>query len=140
MALPVNGLQLAESKRNVYRVQIAEKPEDLLTPAWWNHVCTKLRVDDIVEVMALDRSWFGVVTVLEIGKGAEGGARVAYVLGPTKIGNAAEVGKQAEHEARWGGSAAKWTVVRSKDKLVMKSGLETREDAGTWIAENLKAA
>lgn len=140
MALPVNGLQQAETKRNTYRVQIGDKPEDLLVPAWWNHVCTKLRVDDMVEAMALDRSWYGVVTVLEVGKGAEGGARVAYVLGPTKISNAAEVGKQAEHEARWGGPAAKWTVVRSKDKLVMKGGFESREEAGSWIADNLKAA
>jgi hypothetical protein len=140
MALPVNGLQAAEAKRNIYRIQIGDDPKELLTPAWWNHVCTKMRVDDIVEVMALDRSWFGIVTVLEVGKGAEGGARVAYVLGPQKITNAAEVGKQADHEARWGGPHAKWTVVRAKDKLVMKSGLESREDAGTWIAENLKAA
>lgn len=142
MPLNVNGLMQAESKRNIYRVQLTagDKPDDLLAPEWWVHVAKQMRLDDMVEVMAFDRSWFGTVTVIEVGKAGYGGARVAYVVGPVKLGNAAEVAKQADHEVRWGGPNAQWQVVRIKDKLVLKAGLPSKEDGGAWIAENLKAA
>ncbi|RWF71868.1 hypothetical protein [Mesorhizobium sp.] len=142
MPLHVNGLMQAESKRNIYRVTLSatDKPDDLLAPEWWVHVAKQLRLDDMVEVIALDRSWFGTVTVLEVGKAGHGGARVAYVVGPVKLANAAEVAKQADHEVRWGGPNAQWQVVRVRDKLVVKAGLAKKEDAGTWIADNLKAA
>lgn len=142
MPISVNGLQQAETKRNTYRVHLTsdDKPDNLLAPEWWLHVATKLRVDDLVELMAFDRSWFGIVTVLEVGKAGHGGARVAYVVGPVNLDNSAEVAKQADHEVRWGGPNAQWQVVRAKDKLVLKAGLTSKEDGGTWIAENLKAA
>lgn len=135
MSLNVNGLQQAESKRYVYRITATADwtPEALLDPAFWVHVSRTLRVDDRIEVIAHDRSWFGEVTVLEVGVGGLGGARVAYIIGPVELQNAAVVLKPAEFEPRWGGPNAKWQVVRVKDCLVLKSGLETKEEAGALI-------
>ncbi|OWK18316.1 hypothetical protein AJ88_03815 [Mesorhizobium amorphae CCBAU 01583] len=84
MPLNVNGLLLAESKRNVYRVALYANttPEDLLDPAFWVHVGPQLRADDRIEVVGFDKAWFGEVMVLEVGKGPTGGARVAYTHGP----------------------------------------------------------
>lgn len=142
MPLNVNGLMLAEAKRNVYRVHLFPdvKPEDLLDPGFWVHVGPQLRLDDRIEVVGADRQWFGEVMVLEVGKGAAGGARVAYINGPLPLSNDAVVAKPADHEVRWGGPNAKWRVVRVKDKSVLAEMLDTKEAGAAWITEHLKAA
>jgi hypothetical protein len=142
MPLNVNGLMLAESKRTVYRVSLYAntKAEDLLDPAFWVHVGPQLRADDIIEVVGFDKAWFGEVMVLEVGKGAAGGARVAYTSGPVPLTNETTLAKPSEHEVRWGGPNGGWRVIRTKDKTVLADMLETKEAGVAWIAENLKAA
>lgn len=136
MPLHVNGLVLAETKRNVYRVQLApdQKPEDLLSPDWWVHVARQMRVNDRIEVVGYGNAWFAEVMVLEVGKGGHGGARVAYILGPVELDNAAAVAAPAEYQVRWGGDVSKWIVVAAKDKKLVKDGFETIEDGKAWIA------
>lgn len=142
MPLNVNGLLLAESKRNVYRVALYAntKPEDLLDPGFWVHVGPQLRADDRIEVVGFDKAWFGEVMVLEVGKGATGGARVAYTHGPVNLTNEAALARPADHEVRWGGPNGGWRVVRTKDKTVLAEMLDSKEAGLAWIAENLKAA
>ncbi|RWB98856.1 MAG: hypothetical protein EOQ56_19165 [Mesorhizobium sp.] len=133
---------VAEAKRAVYRVHLFPdvNPEDLLDPGFWVHVGPQLRVDDRIEVVGADRAWFGEVMVLEVGKGASGGARVAYIVSPVALTNNAVVAKPADHEVRWGGPNAKWRVVRIKDKTVLAEMLDSKEEGAAWISENLKAA
>jgi hypothetical protein len=135
MALNVNGLRAAESKRVVYRIDLAAdvKVEDLLLPDFWVHVSRQMRVDDRIEVMACERKWFAELTVLEVSKAGNGGARVAYIVGPVALTNAAEVEKPATHEIRWGGPKGQWQIMRVSDKAVVKGGIETKEAASTWL-------
>lgn len=140
-SLHVHGLMLAASKRNSYRVvtSIGDAADDLLSPSYWVHVSRQMRVDDRIEVMAFDRSWFGELTVLEVGAGGHGGARVAWLIAPVRLDNKATIDKPAEFEPRWNGSA-KWSVVRVKDGQVLTRMLETKEDAVAWIEANAKQA
>jgi len=142
MPLNVNGLALAESKRNVHRISLYAntEPEDLLDPGFWVHVGPQLRVDDRIEVVGFDKAWFGEVMVLELGKGAAGGARVAYIVGPTTLTNENSLAKPSEHEVRWGGPNGGWRVIRSKDKAVVAEMLDSKEAGAAWIAEHVKAA
>lgn len=135
-ALSVVGLQPAEAKRNVYRATVAadDTPETILDPKWWVHVAARLRLDDRVELIAPDRSWYGEVTILEVGKSGHGGARVAFIVGPVLLRNDAVVAKQADLAVRWNGSA-KWEVYRTADKLVLKSGFDTKEQAAAWLVD-----
>lgn len=142
MPLNVNGLMLAESKRNVHRIALyaGTKAEELLDPGFWVHVGPQLRTDDRIEVVGFDRQWFGEVMVLEVGKGAAGGARVAYIVGPVALTNEASISKPSEHEVRWGGPNGGWRVIRTKDKTVLAEMLDSKEAGAAWIAEHLKAA
>lgn len=142
MPLNVNGLLLAESKRTIYRVSLYAntKPEDLLDPAFWVHVGPQMRPDDRIEVVGFDKEWFGEVIVLEVGKGAAGGARVAYIAGPTPLTNENSLAKPSEHEVRWGGPNGGWRVIRTKDKTVLADMLDSKEAGLAWISEHLKAA
>lgn len=142
MPLNVNGLMLAESKRTVHRIALfaGVTAEDLLDPAFWVHVGPQLRTDDRIEVVGFDRAWFGEVMVLEVGKGASGGARVAYIVGPVQLTNTASVAKPSEHEVRWGGPNGGWRVIRTKDKTILAEMLDSKEAGAAWIAEHVKAA
>lgn len=139
MPLNVNGLALAESKRTNYRIVVEPdvKPNDLLEPLWWVHVAQLLRSDDQIEVCAHDRSWYGVVMVLEAGRRGVGGARVAFINGPLDLSNEAVVPKVPDIEVRWTSARDQWSVVR--DKIVVKAGFPTKEEATTY-ASALKAA
>ncbi|WP_406873294.1 hypothetical protein WHT83_06240 [Aminobacter sp. P9b] len=141
MPLHVNGLALAESKRTLYRITtgIDDTPDSLLDPRYWVHVAKQLRVDDRLEVMAFDRSWFAEILVVEVGAGGFGGARMA-MISVTLLTNQAEIEKPAENEVRWGGPKSKWQAVRITDKKVLQDGFETKDEAADWIAERSKLA
>jgi hypothetical protein len=142
MVLNVNGLRAAESKRVVYRIDLTadDKAEDLLLPEFWVHVSRQMRVDDRIEVMAYERKWYAELTVLEVAKGGNGGARVAYIVAPVALTNLAEVEKPATHEIRWGGPKGQWQIVRLADKTVVKGGLATKDAGAEWLSDFLKAA
>jgi hypothetical protein len=142
MPLHVNGLALAEGKRTLYRITtgIDDTPESLLDPKYWVHVGRQLRNDDRIEVMSFDRTWFAEVLVVEVGAGGVGGARVAFIIEPMALSNAAELERPAENEVRWGGPKSKWQAVRISDKKVLRDGFETKDEAADWISKRSKLA
>jgi len=138
MPLNVNGLALAESMRAVYRVTttVSDTQECLLDPAWWVHVSRSLRLDDRIEVMAHDRSWFGELIVIEVGRdGGFGGVRVAWLRAPVALSNDATIARPPAEETHWNSMSNTWEVRRIKDKKVLEANFATKEAAIAWIAE-----
>ncbi|ESZ07176.1 MULTISPECIES: hypothetical protein [unclassified Mesorhizobium] len=135
MPLNVNGLVLAEVKRSIYRIALSidDKPTDLLDPAWWVHVASRMRANDRIEVLGFGNEWFAELFVLEVGK--IGGARVAFITEPVLLNNDAKVPALPELLVTWGGPSDMWKVVKRKDNSVVKDRFDTKEAGLAWIEE-----
>lgn len=134
-----NGLGLAETVRNVYRISppAGSTPADALDPAFWVHVARLLRLGDKVEIMADD--WYAEATVLEVGSRALGGVRVAFTHGPVDLVNDVALPDQELFEPKWGGPNGGWMVVRKADGEVVKKNLPGKEAVARWIDSHMKA-
>ncbi len=135
MTLNTNALRQAESERTLYRAQVAAgtNPAALLDPKFWVHVARRLRVGDRVEIIDVAMTWFAEVLVLEVGKIATAGARVAYIVEPVDLSNRADLDKPAATSVVWNGPSSMWSVRRNSDGAVLREGFKTQDEAAAWV-------
>lgn len=138
VAILANRFKPAEHLRTAYHVtpRIGDTPESLLDPKYWVHVSRVLRGGDRIEVLAETREWFAEAIVVDAGVW---GAKIAYVVGPVRLTNDAEVELPDELEIKWAGPAVKFRVIRKVDNLVLKDGCQTKEEAAAWIRNHRTA-
>lgn len=139
MPLGVNGLKLGETVRNLYRITAnpGSAPDDVLRPEFWVHVASKLRVGDKIEIMAADTSWYGELCVMEVGRTASAGVRVAFTLPAVSLTNEQTLPDQKDYIAQPVGSS--WSVFKVGADAPVKADLPDRAAADKWITSQRRA-
>lgn len=110
------------------------KPEDVLSPKFWNHVSRKLRVMAKVAVMPKDGAWYGEFLVTYV-NGLE--ARVEQLL--FKSLEDVKPTDDSDYVVKWISPPCKFGVIRKSDKVMVKDGFEKKSDAEAWAKSNEKA-
>jgi hypothetical protein len=104
--------------------------EMILLPDFWCNVSGQIRVADIIEVHADDRSLFASLYVREVGR-----ARVSVALiQQVEFGELETTNEPASlHRTRYAGPHNKWIVERISDRKIVRERCETKEDAETAL-------
>lgn len=125
-----------EVARNVWIFRPGEDitKEDMLHPAFWTHVARQMRVNDRIEVLSQDASWYAELIVRAVGPLEV----VTGLLAFTEF-NAIEATSEDEYDIAWKGPAAKWRITRRADKAMVRDGFESKEMALAWLALPLQA-
>lgn len=127
--------RLAEYVRSTWSAtpQAGTSPEEILKPEFWAHVAPELKAGDHIEVSPESGEW--LVELLVRATGAAG-----IVVHPLHVHNftAPDLPESKDYEVKFGGSTAKWRVIRRADRHVVVEGLPTREAAEAWLANNSK--
>lgn len=135
--LATDRIQIAKHMRNVWYVtpEHGTPVEALLEPQFWAHVSAKMKPRDRIEVDAEDGSYFVELRVEDAGRLF---AKVV-VLRRVDLQPTEQVEQPSDYKIMWAGPHAKWRIVRSKDKGLVKDGLETRTAAELYLASHAKA-
>lgn len=132
-----NSIQSAEAVRTHYRHKAAYGVHraDLVRADYWQHLAARLREDDIIEVVADDKSYFATLLVLAAG---QLGARVVetsfVAIDPLAMDR--EPIKLAGYDVLYADGALRWHVKR--DKQVVKDKFSTRAEAVAYLENLLK--
>lgn len=135
--LATDRIQFAQHMRNVWYVtpEAGTPIEALLEPQFWAHVSSKMKPRDRIEVDAEDGSYFVELRVEDAGRLF---AKVV-VLRQCNLGVTEQKEDSPDFKVMWAGPHAKWRIVRSKDRGLLKDGFETRQDADLYLASHIKA-
>lgn len=112
------------------RAPVTCKVEDLEDPVFWSHVAKRISALDEITVVAYDSAWYGrlLVTFADTKE-----VRVRLLeLHMLQEENITE-DRIAAYEVQWGGPAAKFRVLRRRDKAVIKDGFPTKEKATEYM-------
>lgn len=108
--------------------------EDIQKIEFWSTHAYKMRNLDRVTIVPDDTTWLADALVLQAGKNW---ARVrilnSYRLDAEKSGTETD-----PHYVEWKGPHRKWEVIRRQDGEVIKSELQSREDAQLYMREHEK--
>lgn len=112
--------------------------EHLSRPQFWANIAQRLKPGDNIIAMPDCMSWRAELTVWDVGQGwafvAPRGALASRPDFSDLPGLASE-----EFEVSYAGPIKKHRVVRKSDKVEVKSGLATPEEARRWVADHVKA-
>jgi hypothetical protein len=131
----------AEYAREIWVATAHENttPKDLLEPAYWAHIATKLRPRARIEAWANDGTWMAEYVVLEAGRNW---AKL-HLLSVHHLGTAdvalTRVDAMSPYEISFGGPHVQWRVIRKVDREVIHDGEATMDGAVSWLKERLKA-
>ena len=127
-------VQLQEAARNVWIFRPSEDitKEDMLRPPFWTHVATQRRVNDRIEVLSQDASWYAELIVRAVGPLEV----VTGLLAFTEF-NAIAAPTEDEYTIAWKGPTAKWRITRAADKLTLREGFSSEAAAKAWLATPL---
>lgn len=133
-------LKPAEFNRTVYQHAVAvgnDYEKDVLSPAYWVHVCNKLKDGDRIEVTAKDGTYFAELYVASV---SPIGARVVELSKAVLKANVKEVSAldDPDYLLKLRGPQ-KWSIIRKADGVVIKDMLPTRSDAEKELTEYRKA-
>lgn len=128
---------IAEGKRNIWVIvpELGTPYETVRdNPEFLSHVASRLRPYDRIEVFAEDGSYFAELIVRAAGRQFARLSELRFV---------ALEALRAEADTRfsviYSGPHLKHTVLRVRDKAVLKNGFDTAEDAHGWLAANVKS-
>lgn len=134
--LPESAMTLAEHAQVGWVVtpELGTSYEDVLQPIYWAHVARNLKQWHEISVRAADGSWLARLLVVAAGP------QWAKVVELQKwsldrslpVDAAATAVAKAEYEVVWRG-AAKWSVKRLVDKVIMVQGLDDKGDAERYL-------
>lgn len=126
-----NRLQSGEYYRTRYTamVEATTNIEDLLEPAYWLHVESKLRPMDTIDVLSEDGSWFVELMVTARGKGW---AKVQKLREVKFDEEASEPAADAKVFVQWKGPHTKFAVIRKEDSVILKDKFAAKKDAQNW--------
>ena len=128
----------AEYERTVWIANIAHglTLEDVLSRAYWSHVCAQMKPWDKVELRADDGTWYAEAIVLDCSRTWA----QLHVICHENLTSADVAQSQAEIETKmsdylvkWAG-AAKWRVIRKSDGAVLQDQIQQKPDAVAWLA------
>ena len=131
----------AEYERDIHVVTPDEgtQPEDMLDPAYWAHVASKLRPWNRIEARANDGSWYAECLVLDASRNW---AKIK-ILNVWNLTTADVSQTQSEvliaYEVRHRGPHNKWSVIRMADSACIHEFEDTELGARTWLTNHLKA-
>jgi hypothetical protein len=134
-ALHPRFLTAAEHVRTTYVATIPQgvEPEDLEKPTFWSHLGYRFRPWDRIEAIAEDGRFYVELLVLSAN------ATDAHVITLNKrklqAVHSGEGDLLREHTISHT-PATNWRVVRKSDKREVASGLNSRDDAITWLTTN----
>jgi len=124
-------IALQEAARNVWIFRPGEpiEKEDMLRPAFWTHVARQMRVNDRIEVLAQDASWYAELIVRAVAP-----LEVAVGLLAFTEFDAIATPSEDEYQIAWKGPSAKWRITRVADKATIKEGFASEGAAKAWLA------
>jgi hypothetical protein len=127
-------VQPQETARNVWIFRPTEDitKEDMLRPAFWTHVARLMRVNDRIEVLSQDASWYAELIVRAVGP-----LEVATGLLAFTQFDAIAAPSEDEYTVAWKGPTAKWRITRVADKLTLREGFSSEAAAKAWLATPL---
>lgn len=137
--LATDRIQFAQHMRNVWYVtpEHGTPVEALLDPGFWAHVSAKMKPRDRIEVDAEDGSYFVELRVEDAGRLY---AKVVVLRRVDLLpADAVATAETAEYKIMWAGPHAKWRIIRTKDKGLVKDGIETRQAAELYLTSHAKA-
>lgn len=140
-AMETSRFKECEYERTIYVATAFEETavEDMLKPAYWVHVASKLKPWDRIEARANDGTWWAEFMVLESGRNF---ARVTLLrqhnLTTSDVAQS-QVAAMVEYKVVHRGPHCKWSVVRQSDKQVMHEGEAMRDGADAWLKNHLVA-
>jgi hypothetical protein len=133
--IPNRNFMLAHQARNVYFVTVPKgmTPEDVEDGKAWSHLHYALKVNDMIEVVAEDGSFDGVVRV--IARGDHGvSVRIVNMAIYADAGQpSADAGAFMAASVSWGGPAQKWRIVMP-DGFVAARDFATKDEAEVRLA------
>jgi hypothetical protein len=138
LPLTLSRFGLAEERRNIWkaRPKHGTEPEDLLVPAYWQHVGELMNVTDEITAMAEDGSWYCKYLVLSAGRLY---AHVAMLEpGPTQLDpdveRSTDSAALAGYRFEYAGETEKWRALL--DGNVLKSGFRNESSVRAWGREH----
>ncbi len=133
--LQINRINTQEAVRNywVATVEPHITREDLMTPGFWANIAFSFKQYDRIEVGSDDCQFFAEYLVLSADKTAVYLKELRWLDLSKK-----PVVKDVPFEAKWRGRHAKWSVVNTKTKAVLKEHLEAKLDAEKWLTEYME--
>lgn len=121
---------------------LATKYEDLLDPAYWANVAHKFKPTCRVEVLAEDLSWYAELVVISNSRTWAKMAPLHYV----KLTATKKPAKESDldhdvkgYDISFAGQVKKYRVVRKSDKVEIRDGIPTEEEANIWLKNHVKA-
>lgn len=126
-------IKLAEFERQAFVANASEGTtvNDVLEPAYWSYVASKLKPYDRIEVRLDTGEWLLELLVLGCDRNW---ARVhllhKHELGPVE----ADMPKAKKHRVEWKGPQLKWCVIRNSDDETIFKGLEKADAFGQMTA------
>ena len=137
--LSASGMKLAEYIRCVYAVTVdfGVTIEDVLRPEFWANVSTSLKVNDRIEVLAEDGTFYAELIVLDC---SPTHAKVAILTHRNFSSVETEkVESTPDYKVTWGGNTAKFRIIRVADNAVVHSGEATKQAADLWLSDYIAA-
>jgi hypothetical protein len=125
-------MRLAEYDRQdwVANVEFGVDLEDILDPGYWAHMAAQLKPYDHIEARAEDGTWVADLVVLGADRTwAKVALKQKYNLSSKDVSQT----QAHKHTVEWKGPQHRFAVVRSSDSAMLKSGLQTKEDAAEWL-------
>lgn len=125
--ITTTSLQPAEHFRSHYCAAVGPKatPNDILRPAFWTHVASKLRRMDKIEVIPEHEGWYAELLVVSTGIGFAKVAMIRFLEIEVDEEQDADLSTTVE----WGGVEHKYRIIRKADRYAIASGFESKASA-----------
>jgi hypothetical protein len=122
-------LQIADHLRSRWAAVVEERctAEDLLRPAFWQHVSAKMHMFDAIEVIPETRAWFAELRVIDTGNGFAKVILVNHIVVDDDLSISSNMDYTTE--VAWKGPQKKYCVIRLSDGVILKEGFERKEGA-----------
>lgn len=129
-----NRMRLAEFDRQewVANAEFGTTVDDIQEPGYWAHMAAQLKPYDHIEVRAEDGTWIAHLVVMGCDRTW---AKVVVDRVMTLTTKDVAMSQASKYEIAWKGPQHRHAVIRSADREMVKSGFQTREEAGLWMRE-----
>lgn len=127
------ALMLAEFARNQWHVVTPPHVtvKDILGPSFFDHVATKLKEFDIIDIFSAVHKFYLKAYVVS----SKNGSVTIRLLESMIEGDGLESKTLDVADFEVKSSSAGWRVIRKNDKTVIRSGFSTEGEASKWLTE-----
>ena len=130
-------LKLADYVRNLFNliVPVGTTRKDVLNPRFWEHVAKKLAINDRIEIMPQDSSYFMEVIVTNVDRQRVAVAELRYLdLDDVETpNNAPDANEDSMYEYKYRGPNLKHCIMHKIDGSALKEGCTSKADAIEWL-------